>query len=202
MSLSPSSFWSWFRGFADRLPCDDVPHALQDELLSQLHCYDDRLFFLICTNTSPCELIITAEGNKEAFQSADSLVAAAPELDRWTFIALKPPMGFDFRHTDGPISIDVSKLWFMPTISSADPSALGIVVAFPDADLVLENQSVDTAYTILETSIGERSCTNDIAHVAVDDLPEAPEENGYVKLFQLPDYIAFHKRKHRRITNG
>lgn len=196
MSLSPSSFLTWFQGFADRLPQNDVPNTLQDELLSQLHCYDKRLFFLICTNTSPCELIITADGNKDAFQSVDSLVAAAPKLVGWTFIALKPPMGFDFRITDGPISLDVSKLWFMPLYSSADPSALGIVLAFPDADFVLENQSVDTAYTILETSIGERSCTNNIAHVVVDDHPEAPEDNGYLKLIQLPDYIEFHKRQH------
>lgn len=196
MSLSPSSFWTWFRDFADRLSTDGVPESLHDELLSQLHCHDKRLFFLICTNASPCELIISAEGNREAFPSAESLVAAAPKLDGWKFIALKPPMGFDFRHTDGPISLDVSKLWFKPTKSSADSSALGIVVAFPDADFVLENQSIDTAFTILESAIGERSCTYDIAHVAVDDLPKAPEENGYLKLTQLPDYIAFHKRNH------
>jgi hypothetical protein len=196
LSPAPSSFWIWFRGFADRLPRDNIPGAFQDELLSQLHCYDDRLYFLISTNTSPRELIITADGNRDAFPSADSLVAAAPELDNWIFIALKPPMGFNFHHTDGPISLDVSELWFMPTTSSDGPSALGIVVAFPDADFVLDNQSVDTAYTILETAIGERSCTNDIAHVAVDDLPDAPERKGYLKLTKLPDYIAFHKRKH------
>jgi hypothetical protein len=97
MSQSPSSFWTWFRGFADRLRHDHVPDAFQDELLSQLHRYDSRLYFLICTNTSPCELIITADGNRDAFSAADSLVAAAPDLDGWTFIAVKPPMGFDFR---------------------------------------------------------------------------------------------------------
>jgi hypothetical protein len=154
------------------------------------------LRFLICTSTSRCELIITADGNRDAFSSADSLVTAAPEVDGWTFISLKPPMGFDFRHTDGPISLNVSELWFMPTSCSVDPSALGIVVAFPDADFVLEKQSVDTAYTILETAIGERSCTNDINHVAIDDLPDTPESKGYLKLTQLPEYIAYHKRKH------
>lgn len=196
MSLSPSSFWTWFRGFTDRLPLGDVPDPLQDELLSQIQNYDDRLFFLLSTNASPCELIITADGNKDAFHSADALVDAAPQLDGWTIIALKPAMGFDFRHTDGPISLDVSQLWFMPTKSTADPSALGIVVAFPDADFVLDNQSVDTAYTILETALGERACTNDIAHVAVDDIPNGPEDTDYVKLPQLPDYIAFHNRRH------
>lgn len=196
MKLPPSTFWTWFRGFANRLPVDGIPESLQDELLSQLQCFDDRLYFLLSTNSTPKELIVTAEGNTAAFESVDTLVAAAPDLAGWKFHSLKPPMGFDFRHTDGPISLDVSQLWFMPTKSSNDPTALGIVLGFPDADFVLEHQSVDTAYTILETAIGERSCTRDIAHVAVDDLPDPPGTNGYLELPRLPEYIAFHKRRH------
>jgi hypothetical protein len=125
------------------------------------------------------------------------MVAAAPDLPGWRFYSLKPPMGFDFHHADGPISLDVSQLWFMPLTSSEDPTKLRIVIGFPDADFVLQNQSIDTAYTILETAIGERSCTRDIAHVAVDDLPDAPDAEGYIELPRLPEYIAFHKRRHK-----
>ncbi len=196
MKLPPSVFWTWFRGFAKRLPAGDIPDSLQDELLSQLQCFDDRLYFLLSTNSAPKELIVTAEGNVAAFDSADAIVAVAPELSGWRFHALKPAMGFDFCHTDGPIALDVSKLWFMPMKSSDDPTALGILVGFPNADFVLKHQSVDTAYTILETALGERSCTRDIAHVAVDDLPEAPVAEGYLKLPRLPEYVAFHKRRH------
>ena len=94
---------------------------------------DDRNGFSLLRrlnpNSSPRELIITADGNKDAFSSADVLVDASPTLDDWLFIALKPPMGFDFQHTDGPIALDVSRLWFMPTKSTDDPSKLG--VAYP-----------------------------------------------------------------------
>jgi hypothetical protein len=76
-------------------------------------------------------LIITAEGNQDAFPSADALVAAAPDIAGWTFIALKPPLGFDFSHTDGAVSLDVSKLWFLPTKSTENPSALGVIIGFP-----------------------------------------------------------------------
>lgn len=196
MSLSPTTFWDWFCAFADRLPQGNVPDAFQESLLSKLHRYDKRLYFLISTNTAQRELIITADGNKDAFQSAELLVSAAPNLAGWTFIALKPAMGFDFTHSDGPISLDVSKLWFKPTESSDDPPGLGVVLGLPDIDFVLHNQSVDTAYTILETSIGERCCTDDIAQVTVDDLPATPEVSGYLPLPKLPDYIAFHKRRH------
>jgi len=196
MNNSPSIFWNWFRESAKRFLDDELPESLQDELLSQLHSFDDRLYFLLSTNATPKELIITAEGDEAAFPAADRLVAAAPTLPGWTFCSLKPPMGFDFRHTDGPISLDVEQLWFMPTVSSDLPAALGIVLGLPDADFVLEHQSVDTAFTILEVAIGERCCTRDIAHVAVNDLPDDPNANGYLRLPQLPEYVAFHKRRH------
>jgi hypothetical protein len=196
MKLAPSGFWTWFRGFANRLPNDDIPDDLQNELLSHLHCFDDRLYFLMSTNTSPHELIITVEGNANAVSSADKLVNAAPQISNWKFISLKPPMGFNFTHRDGSISLDASKLWFIPTNSSDVAPELGVIIGFPDADFVLENQSVDTAYTILETGIGERSCMNDIHRVTVDDLPDDPESHGYMPLPRLADYIAFHKRRY------
>lgn len=195
MKSTPGNFWLWFRGFATRLTAETISETLQDELLSQLHHYDKRLFFLLSTNTQPHELIVTAEGNSEAFESADTLVAAAPEIANWKFFSLKPPLGFDFRHTDGPISLDVARLWFMPTSSRDAPGALGIVLGLPDADFILEHQSVDTAYCILEASIGERECAREISHVAVDDLPDDPAAGGYLVLPQLPAYIAFHKRR-------
>jgi len=196
VKLPPSTFWTWFRGFANRLPDDDIPDDLQNELLSHLHCFDDRLYFLMSTNSNPHELIITVEGNADAISSADVLVSAAPEIPNWKFIALKPAMGFAFNHRDGRISLDVSKLWFMPTNSNDLPPKLGVIIGFPDADFVLDNQSVDTAYTILETGIGERSCMNDIHRVTVDDLPDDPDAGGYIPLPKLQDYIDFHRRRH------
>lgn len=197
MRRSASQFWHWFQGFSHRLPGGEVPDPLQDELLSELHSYDGRLYFLISTSSFPHELIITAEGDANAFEAAETLVDSAPKFDGWRFVALKPPMGFDSRFRDGPIDLDVSRLWFLPLKSADDPAALAIQIGFPDADFVLRHQSVDAAYTILETAIGERSCTEDIAQVVVDDLPDSPAENGYLELPRLPDFIAFLKRRRR-----
>ena len=75
---------------AGDLPKGDVPNDLQEELLSQLHAFDTRLYFQLCTNTDPHELIITADGNAGVFPVADKLVDAAPTLPNWKFISLKP----------------------------------------------------------------------------------------------------------------
>ena len=195
MNDAATLFWTWFSGFASRIQGEYVPESWLDELLGQLQRFDTRLYFLLSNGDLPRELIITADGNKHAFPAAEALVEAAPDLEDWRFIALKPAMGFQFRHTDGPVKLDVSQLWFMPRVSVDDPSSLEIVLAVPDADFVLAQQSVDTAFTILETAIGERSCATDIAEVTVDDIPENPRDHGYLRLPLLPEFIATHKRQ-------
>ena len=194
---SPVTFWILFRDFADSLSDGDISDDSQNELLSQLHAFDNRLYFLMSINSNPRELIITVEGDADAITAADELLSAVPKIDNWQLISLKPAMGFDFDHRDGSISLDVRKLWFMPTNSADVPPKLGVILGFPDADYVLENQSIDTAYTILETGIGERSCIADIHQVTVDDLPDNPEANGYFPLPRIAEYITFHKRHHR-----
>ncbi|WP_459555071.1 hypothetical protein [Lacunimicrobium album] len=165
-------------------------------MLDQLHRYDDRLYFLMSMNAYPHELIITAEGDVDAFQSAESLVSSAPSIPGWSFIALKPAMGFEFHHRDDKIDLDVARLWFQPLLSRDTPPKLAIVLGLPHVDEILNQQSVDTAYTILEMGIGERSVSKDIARLSVDELPPDPDSEGYIPLSQLADYIAFHKRRH------
>jgi hypothetical protein len=172
------SFSNWFASWEHQLPSGGIPDELQDELLAQIQKYDDRLYFLLSTDEVPSELIISAEGNRDAFPAAEKFVAAAPNLSGWKFIALKPAHGFNFRHGDGPISLDVAQLWFIPLKSSSNPSALGISICFPDADFVLEHQSVDTAYTILESVIGERECTDRIAFLRSKTFPTTLRRKG------------------------
>lgn len=166
-----------------------------DEMLAQLHCYDDRIYFELSTSAATNELILTASGNVAVFPAVDAFVAAAPRIDGWAIVALKPAMGFAFTYRDNEIELDVSQLWFLPLRSASDPQDLGVRLAVPDADLILQRQSVDTAYTILETGIGERSCANDIQHVEITDLPEGFLAQGYLELPRLAEYVEWHKRK-------
>ncbi|SMP79644.1 hypothetical protein SAMN06265222_1369 [Neorhodopirellula lusitana] len=167
-----------------------IPDYLQDTLLAKLHEYDRRLYFLLSTNATPREFIVSADGNSAAFDSVDALVDAAPRLDDWTFISLKPPQGFAFTHSDGPISIDVSQLRFALTKSKETPPRFGVILYIPNIDFVLEHQSVDTAYTILETGVGERRCTDVIARLTVDDPPGDLTGHPSLPIARLSDWLA------------
>jgi len=104
-------------------------------------------------------------------------------------------MGFAFTHRNNEIELDVSQLWFRPLKSTSEPQSLGLRLGVPNADFVLQRQTVDTAYTILETGIGERSCAIDIQHVEIDDLPHDPSAEGYLEIERLSKYIDWHKKK-------
>jgi hypothetical protein len=196
MRLPPSTFWTWFSGFARRLPADDPPDALLDELLDQLHAIDRRIYFELSTNTADRELILTASGNSAAFPVVDNLIATAPKLKGWSFVALKPPKGFQFKYRSGDIVLNVRELWFMPLQSNTNPRDLGLRLCLPNADYILERQTVDTAYTILETVIGERSCATDIQYVEVDELPADPAAERYLPITRLVEYLEWRRRKH------
>ena len=115
------SFWTWFNdnqqslrdGFLDTCipsPADDQQavlkkaQALMDQIFEAVQKYDERLYpFGGIAADGKMELIITAEGQVDAFDSVRSLIAKAPNDEQWRFTALKPRMGMagDVATADG-----------------------------------------------------------------------------------------------------
>ncbi|MEW6747815.1 MAG: hypothetical protein AB1486_34260 [Planctomycetota bacterium] len=189
-------FWSWFaqhKSDLARLSSDRSP--VLDELLQRLQRIDRHLYFEICTNSDPHELIVTAEGRQELFPLVDAVVAAAPRVEGWVFIALKPPMGFAFETSYEGIMFDPRSMWFLPLESPSNPPALGLRVAIPDFDCDQEQIAKNAILVILDTALGERSAASDIQHVEITALPPEPENRGYIELPDLPAYIEWRKRK-------
>lgn len=193
-------FWNWFGGFAARLPEGEPPEEMLDELLGQLHALDERIYFELSTDTPAKELILTAHGDVAVFPVIEAIVDAAPVIETWSFMALTPPMGFDFTHRNNGIELHAAKLWFLPLRIAAQPDALGLRIGVPDADLVIRQETVDTASTILQTGIGERSYTMDIQYIELVDLPDDPAAHGYIELPQLAQYIAWEKQRRTNAT--
>ena len=119
-------FWSWVVANEPTLRTVGDHHApILDELLEQLHAYSPGLFFElggIAGETT--ELIISAEGKAERFDAVKALVAAAPPLDGWEFIAFKPAHGFTFVTEHGRARIDAAKARFLPLESATKPDQL------------------------------------------------------------------------------
>lgn len=185
-------FWQWFtaheRQFKDRT--DPGREALTDELLEHLHQVSDQLWFEMgVLRDGTGHLIITAEGNAEAFPDVVALVDAAPRLEGWEITAFKPPRGFGFVLNRSGIALDPKQARFAALEDPDDPGFFGLEVAFPHYDAGREDDFLDAAYTMLEVGIGELALAAQVHHLQVGALPADPESEGYLPLERLPDLL-------------
>jgi hypothetical protein len=189
-----NDFWQWFVKHQSSIEAfDEHNQHILDELLVQLHNYNDQLYLELSTNTVENELVITAEGDPAQFDSVRQLVAKAPALKNWTFTAFMPAMGFDFISTYEGVDYDPDHLWFMPLENESDPSAFGIRVGIKDFDEKAHQHSEAAIWIILNTALGELACAEDIHYMETTALPEHPEKAGFIELVELPDYLDKHK---------
>jgi hypothetical protein len=193
------AFWDWFRLHLPEFDAlSDPDAAFWDIAVGQLQQLDERFKFeLSHPNGTVREFIITAEGRKEAFPLAEAIVARAPKIPGWSFIALKPPMGFDFQTTYEGICFDPNSMRFRPLVNKSNPQNLGLRVGVPNLNPSIKRQADNAIFVILDTALGERAAALEIDYVEVAPLPESPDSEGYIELHKLPQYIESRERKQR-----
>lgn len=193
-----NQFWRWFQGVERKYRDLEVPHkdALLDEFQKHLQAYCGGLWFEIGGSPEgPRELVITAEEKREYFQYVTELVVTAPKLNGWDIVSFKPAHGFDFVTEYESVSIDPHQSWFIPLDFPKNPNALGLKIAVPSFDPSRHNEFLSATRIVLETGLGELEMAEQIHHVEVGPIPNDPEAGGYIELNELPEYIAWRKKK-------
>jgi hypothetical protein len=147
------------------------------------------------------EFVVTAGGQVEVFPVAEALVSAAPSVDGWAFVALKPPMGFDFTTMYEDTLFDPRTMWFLPLDMTHRPLDLGLYIGIPGVESMEKERPHRAALVILDTGLGERSAALDVNDTEVRELPADPEAAGYIELPELSEYIAWRKRKMGGMVN-
>ena len=192
------AFWDWFTNAHHRLESLDGPHkdALLTEVQVTLHEYSPGLWFEIGGHPDgPHELVISAEGNSDYFEDVRHLVAEAPTVEGWSFIAFKPPHGFDFQTVYEGVAVEPANAWFLPLVSESNPASMGLRVAVPGFTEEREQTYWAATMVALEAGLGELVAAEAIAHLEVCAPPDAPEENGYIELNELEEYLAWRSRR-------
>ena len=188
-------FWAWFAQHASALANSHSESAVRAELLAALQRVDPTLYFELGASAAGHELIVTAGGRRELFPLVEALIANAPSLVGWTFVALKPAMGVDFRTSYEGVVFDARSMWFLPLESQADRAALGVRIGVPDFERAPERITKNAICMILDTALGERAAAAELQHLEVAALPANPAEHGFIELAELADYVAWRKRK-------
>ena len=112
-----------------------------------------------------------------------ALVAAAPALDGWSFVALKPPMGFDFTLEADGVELDgVGAALRAP----GGPGGLGLRLYLPEA-VAKEDDVEQLIRLLLQTGVGEENAAG-IVHVEAAPL-SSPEAQEAIALPELANYL-------------
>jgi hypothetical protein len=192
-----AEFWSWFiRNELELSRIGNSEDPLMTDLMSKLHRIHEDLFFELGTNFEPHELVITAEGKRRLFPLVDELAASAPVIPQWKIVALKPPQGFDFVTNFEGSDYDPKTMWFLPMIrKQGEESLLGLRVGIPHLDLKKKAEAQTAVLIILDTALGERTAAEEIHYLDACPLPDAPADQGFIELMELPRYIEWKKKQ-------
>lgn len=209
--IATSRFWTWFRANEAKLRTTaDLGDPLWHAAFDQLQRVDAGLGFEVSPpQRGRRDLVITAFGDTKLFSLVDALVAAAPSMANWSIVALSPAKGFDAPVDFEGVTYDPKSIWFLPlddTKHPPDPKApwsignlfsgdFGIRFGVPGLRDGDHDGAAYAAARILEAVLGERQRAAEVQYIEIARLPDDPARHGFIRLLELPAYIARHKRR-------
>ena len=196
--MSAIEFWAWFEKQAVRFAAlRDMPEeAALNEIQDRLHAYCEHLWFEIGgAPDGPMEFIISAEGNERYFSEVSELANAAPHVPGWNIIPFKPAHGFDFVTTYEGVRLDPKCCWFLPLTSAREPGRVGLRVGVPCYVAGNAETIKSGLYIVADAGLGELVSGQRIAFIEVCELPADPDQDGFIRLSELGEYIAWMSRR-------
>ncbi|MCX4242577.1 hypothetical protein [Paraliomyxa miuraensis] len=157
-----ASEWSWLKEHASELgamPAEEASEALSTALAA----IDERLGVEITDHDGAREVVVTAGGDVDAFELVRHMVATAPSLAGWTFVALRPAQGFDFEVDAGGLVFDAKALSFQPLTADEAPTLPAIRLLVPNPGL---DDWSELGLRIIERGIGEEAAAR-IAYLEI-----------------------------------
>ncbi|WP_431050910.1 hypothetical protein [Roseateles sp. L2-2] len=192
-----NAFWTWLasrQADLDALTSPDYP--FWDELLEHLQAVNDGLWFEVSApGEDDRELVITAQGQWELFPLVEAMVSVAPELPGWIPVALKPAMGFDFGIKYEGLDLNPNGIWFEPLVDPDAPEVLGLRVAIEGFNVDQEDDFANGLLIMLDTALGEKAAATDVDLVEVCEVPDDPDDEGFLPFAELASYLAWRKSR-------
>ncbi|MDP4265410.1 MAG: hypothetical protein Q8941_22985 [Bacteroidota bacterium] len=192
--LSKRHFWDWFRRHhpeyltLNKKSKKEAAYWL-NELNAHLRAYFKFFgFSLELQQERTATLTITVNGKSIHFKKAEALVAKAPEIPGWTFVALEDPRPVDFLLAQQmkDTGIDPRELRF--SFANNDPQHIALIVYHPLCTPENEHLIYQLAHTAVYNLLGERSFGTDISWLEVANLSSA-DPDDVEELEALPDRI-------------
>lgn len=189
-------FWSWFVANEPRIREADESQIerVVDETTSELQRYCDRLWLELGGHPiGPFALTISAQGDTDYFARVNALVARAPKLTHWEFVAFQRPLGFGFVTDYDGTRFDPHEMWFQPHVDRGD--ALELRISSTSYERCKHERFLQGAQLVVACGLGELSAALDVGRVEVGPLPASPSDEGWLELPRLTRYVAWRRTR-------
>ena len=173
----------------DSLSDKEADKVLQD-LDKKLKKYSNGLDFILGDLTKNGRTFtITANGDEEYFTFVEGLMEYAPEFNLWKIQGYLPPEGNHQVMKYNSYTLRSWEMFFVPLVKQDDDTKVGLRIGVKK---YIDNDDFNIcAYLLIEKMIGEYNATKLIEYFDVVALPNNFEEQHYMPLDNLPDYIAW-----------
>jgi hypothetical protein len=180
------SFWTWFIDREEVLR-NSPPEEAAGSIARELRTLESRVGVEIADTTQYREVIVTSNRESDLFPVIRGIISESPRLANWRFIALKPPLGFDFCIDSEGLTIDPHKLLFEPLRSDNCSNVLGIRVFVP-AEYLGRPGLEQLIWRTIETGVGEEAAAG-ISCLELKPFPTDREE--MIPLDQLNGFLTW-----------
>lgn len=199
-SLNYQDFWAWFQKnekafFKVVKQQGDIEKVFFDKLSPKLAQVKEDFFFLTgMSDENTVELVFTADGIIKNFVFVEELVAAAPQIAGWKFVAHKPAIATkDFRISMTGYDFSTKNMHFIPNHQPNYPDEIAISIVYDDFNEKDKSVITNGIYIYLDNFLGELEFA-----VGIDTVHIIGKENvkeGLVPLEKLKDYLVWREKE-------
>jgi hypothetical protein len=197
---SYAGFWEWFKKHERRFyrvvsRNGDVEKDFFDKISPKLDELGEGYFYLTgMVDDDTVELIITADGNLKRMAFVEELVAAAPSLTGWKFVAHKPPLDIEnvSIHMHG-YDFSADNLAFYANEDPLYPDEIDIVVVHNAMNEKNRQEITNGVYIFLDNYLGELDFVTNIDVVNVISREAATAE--LIPIEKLRAYLTWRQKE-------
>jgi hypothetical protein len=174
--LSKRHFWQWFKRhhaeyFMLRNKSKSETRFWLNELNAHLRAYYKFFRFgLIWDKDKTATLIISVDAKAAHFKKADDLVAIAPVIPGWTFVALDQPRPIDLCIEDLIMETGIDPCELKFSIPSDRSQCSMVIIYHPLVTTENYHLVYKLAHGAIYNLLGERSFGSDIGDIEVANL--------------------------------
>lgn len=197
------NFWVWFKGNEKRLRnFESDPDKFFTELLTQVKKIREGLAIeLEPAQKGIITMTVSANGNEDLFDLVKSIVARAPVVKGWQFVAFRqrliPEQMKRMKLTTKDHELDPEQMKFFPVISG---DSLDLIIYAKGVSPENYNQVAYGVLLLLDNLLGEYDCATKVRGYDFHNMPAGKEDSeGLLPLLKLADYVdQFHASKKQK----